>query len=272
MSNECVSIAQKRKVGSATKKAVLVYLADRASDDGSGIWTSKAHISADTELSKRSVQNVIADFVADGLLVKVGTRGCANGFTYEYRIDLAKLLALPSTRKQTGESPAPVHHVHPTHAPDAPQDVHHVHPNHPRTTHEPPNKVEGDLFSQSQQSAPQPDPEFEAIEAGFEEFWNEIWPSHFRKKAKKDCRKVYLQACTGKHTKADPVSPTSLNRAAREYIKSVRDPQYLKGTLPWLREPGWEPFLETSQPQQSPRQSRYQQIIQEHSPYAGGMQ
>jgi hypothetical protein len=107
-----------------------------------------------------------------------------------------------------------------------------------------PNPQQGadDLFSEDPEE-PKPDPEAERIEAGFKEFWDEIWPSHTRKTGKADCLKVYTQACSGKHPKAQKVDPAALNDAARAYIRSVSDPQYLKGTLPWLRLPGWEPFL-----------------------------
>jgi len=100
-----------------------------------------------------------------------------------------------------------------------------------------------DLFSaESEQREQEQDSELKAIEEGFNEFWNQ-WPSHPRKAGKADCRKVYVQTCTGKFPKADKISPTTLNRCARAYFASVSDQQYLKGPLPWLRKPGWEPFL-----------------------------
>ncbi|WP_065330363.1 hypothetical protein [Tritonibacter mobilis] len=82
------------------------------------------------------------------------------------------------------------------------------------------------------------------IDQGFAEFWKQIWPNHFRKTGKADCLKVYTQACTGKHAKAQKISPQALNAATRAYIRSVSDQQYLKGPLPWLRQPGWEPFVQ----------------------------
>jgi hypothetical protein len=89
-----------------------------------------------------------------------------------------------------------------------------------------------------------PDAEPDPIEEGFKEFWNTIWPSHNRKAGKSDCLKVYRKACTGKHAKADLITPQSLNAATRRYIASVDDLQYLKGPLPWLNKPGWEAFME----------------------------
>jgi uncharacterized protein YdaU (DUF1376 family) len=90
--------------------------------------------------------------------------------------------------------------------------------------------------------------ELEAIEAGFEEWWGQIWPSHQRKAGKADCRKVYTHACQGTHGKADKIAAADLNAATRRYIASVKDRDYLKGPLPWLRLPGWEAFMGESDP------------------------
>lgn len=150
MSNEVSAIAQKRKAGSPAKKLVLMYLADRASDDGSGVWTSKAHIAADTELSKRTVQNAMNDFEEMGLIEKTGKKPCQHGFTYEYRIDISVLRSLPGTREATGEMSSPhtgemssrVQPVHPRGEMSSPHGVQPVHPNHPLTTLEPSNTRE----------------------------------------------------------------------------------------------------------------------------------
>lgn len=101
----------------------------------------------------------------------------------------------------------------------------------------------GDLFAESPKAEKQDSLE-QLIEAGFIEFWETVWPSHSRKTAKADCRKVYTEACTGKHRKADQIMPATLNAATRRYIASVEDRQFLKGPLPWLRAPGWEAFME----------------------------
>jgi hypothetical protein len=107
-----------------------------------------------------------------------------------------------------------------------------------------------DLFSAENETAEDPEAVKaknrlqNEIEQGFAEFWKQIWPKHFRKTGKADCLKVYTQACTGKHPKAEKISPQALNAATRAYIRSVSDPQYLKGPLPWLRQPGWEPFVQ----------------------------
>ena len=103
-----------------------------------------------------------------------------------------------------------------------------------------------DLFSADNETS-QDHETADSIQEGFKEFWNEIWPSHKRKVGKSDCALVYRQACEGKHKKADQIAPADLNRCARAYITSVKDMEFLKGPLAWLRQPGWEPFLDQRQ-------------------------
>ena len=252
MSNECTSLAQKRRIGSAAKKSVLMYLADRASDDGSGIWTSKAHIAVDTELSKRSVQKSITEFEQDGILIKTGTRPCQNGYTYEYRLVLDVLRNLPSTRDDRGEPHSPVNPIHLSGEPGAPQDVNPIHPNHPLTTHEPPNtpippEGAGDLFNELPEQS-----ETDQLELLINEAWEEfqeIWPKgHPRRQMGKQGFEKFDAACRGKISKASgAIAPKALNRAARAYMASVREPQFIKGTVAWLNNALWEPFMADAQ-------------------------
>lgn len=108
-----------------------------------------------------------------------------------------------------------------------------------------------DLFSEFENSDLPNDPtqssEVDEIQEGFQQFWEEIWPNHKRKVGKSDCQKTYTAACLGKHSKAEKITPQQLNRCASAYIASVNDQQFLKGPLPWLRLPGWEPFMADAQ-------------------------
>lgn len=95
MSNKVSALAYSRVAGSPSRKAVLVYIADKASDDGSGIWASKGTIAAETELSLSSVKRIMRDFETEGLIGRRGRRACENGATVEYTIDLGALSDLP---------------------------------------------------------------------------------------------------------------------------------------------------------------------------------
>ena len=95
MSKHIVSLVYRKKIGSMMRKAVFSYMADRANDDGTGIWSSKGTIANEIEASRQGVITTIKGLVKDGLLVEVGPRRCSNGHTMEYSIDLKKVHALP---------------------------------------------------------------------------------------------------------------------------------------------------------------------------------
>jgi uncharacterized protein YdaU (DUF1376 family) len=131
-------------------------------------------------------------------------------------------------------------------------------PSHTEPEPEPYKKEQKVLVLQSPDiEQPKPDP----VAEGFKEFWEQIWPRHERKVAKADCLKVYTAACNGSHPKAEKIDPATLNRAARAYIASIRDMQYLKQPFYWLKQPGWEPFLNAASDQITPEQQRYRDII-----------
>jgi len=58
-----------------------MFLADKASDDGSGIWCSKGTIQRHTELGETTVKRAVRAFLKEGILVETGSRTCKNGFT-----------------------------------------------------------------------------------------------------------------------------------------------------------------------------------------------
>jgi len=143
MSWRVANACAERKFGSATRKQIIMFLADKASDDGSGIWCSKGTIQRHTELGETTVKRTIRDFLKEGILVETGARGCKNGFTVVYRIDLARIEALELTAEpkiETGATVDPVQTGPGTGAtvagvPGPPRP-----PNHPKTIHRPPSR------------------------------------------------------------------------------------------------------------------------------------
>jgi hypothetical protein len=85
------------KFGSANRKSVAVRLADHADDSGRGIWPAVSRIAEDCELSVRTVQRVLEEFVAEGMLVVVRKGGSGPGATTRYDFDMARV------RTRTGE-------------------------------------------------------------------------------------------------------------------------------------------------------------------------
>jgi hypothetical protein len=98
MSNKVSTLVYSKLTGSMARKGILGYMADKASDDGSGIWCSKQTIAAEVECSKQTVITTMRGLVADGLITEVGQRKARNGYTVEYRIELAAVRKLPDAK------------------------------------------------------------------------------------------------------------------------------------------------------------------------------
>jgi hypothetical protein len=106
MSHKVVTLVYSRKAGSAHRKAVLAYMADRASDDGRGIFASKKTIADEIECGRSTVIKICNEFVEEGILTVTGSRKCANGATVEYAMNLDAVAALERVKPSTsGTSP-----------------------------------------------------------------------------------------------------------------------------------------------------------------------
>lgn len=95
MSNKVHALVQSRTVGSAAQKAVLLNMADRASDAGRDVFASKGTIAAETELSLATIKREVKALLDRGLILEAGTRPCANGKTIVYDLDLEAIATLP---------------------------------------------------------------------------------------------------------------------------------------------------------------------------------
>lgn len=104
MSNHLISLAYKADVGSLLRKSVLVLLADKASDDGSGVWASKQTMADELCCSKQSIINTMRQFVAERLIRETGKRDHQNGYTVEYQIEVAALETLPKVLRWRDQS------------------------------------------------------------------------------------------------------------------------------------------------------------------------
>jgi hypothetical protein len=128
MSNHLISMAYKRDLRTAMRKSVMVLLADKASDDGSGIYASKQTMADELCCSKQTVIDTVKAFLGEGLLIEIGQRRNANGFTVEYGINVAALEAIPlvgchaarQSAKLTSQPAGPVNDVDVTSQPAGP--------------------------------------------------------------------------------------------------------------------------------------------------------
>jgi biotin operon repressor len=114
VSNHLISAAYKRDLKSPMRKSVMALLADKASDDGTGIYASKQTMADELCCSRKAIIDTIKAFLGEGLLVEIGTRRAPNGFTVEYGIDVDALEALPlvkchadKAKRKAGGDPSP---------------------------------------------------------------------------------------------------------------------------------------------------------------------
>lgn len=104
MSNLVSAKVHKKVFGSATRKAVMIYFSDKASDGGEGIWASKTTIAAELEMHRATVIRTINELVSEGILIVVGDRRHRNGATVEYDISMCAVDQLPDVELPRSES------------------------------------------------------------------------------------------------------------------------------------------------------------------------
>jgi hypothetical protein len=235
MSNEVHALCQRRKVGSPTIKAVLMYMSDRAADDGSGIWCSKSHMAADLEMSKRTVQNAIAELIERGLINECGQRKCDRGFTVDYRINLDAISALEATREKPvlrGAGDSPVQEIHPkgcrrftsTGAGDS-----------PNTSLEPslePSNVRESLFQGMED-------QIEPPKDRFEDFWA-AYPKCDRKTDKPKARELFYSIVMGRNKKISKTDAETIINGIKGYAATDPDPKYIPMPTTWLNGARWD--------------------------------
>ena len=213
MSNKISNLVQTKKIGSLTKKAILMYMADKASDDGSGIWVSKKNMAADLEMTDRAVRIHIKDMIAMGVLVEAGQRQCKTGYTVDYTINVDVVGSLGSTREAT-EQHAPLNDVHPypcmkfTPTPE---------PRSPKPSIEP--SIEPYTSSKDD-------------EVNY--YFDQLWEMYPRKVGKGQARKAYVSA-------SKKIDFFDLLPKLEAYVSTLdgKDKQYMPHLATWLNGERW---------------------------------
>ncbi len=103
MSRDVAALVYSRMAGSMARKGVLAYFAERANDDGSGIWASKQRIANEIECSKQTVITTVKGLIADGLIRETGQHKTRNGYTVIYCMNLQAIAALPAAKREVEE-------------------------------------------------------------------------------------------------------------------------------------------------------------------------
>ena len=227
MSWKIANLCADRIFGTAVRKQIIMFLADKASDDGSGIWCSKGTIQRHTELGESTVKRTITDFLREGILVETGRRPCKNGFTVIYRIVLDRVMALESSAEPdegTGSTVDPVQRD-----PARGSRVDGVRgpqwtPNHPRTIHKPPTRKRAEAAAVEDER--------------FEKIWAAYPKDRHRGKA----------ACLARIAEAvkEGVDPDDLLRAVQAYATESAGFTRSKVCFSdnWFHSRRWQRFLE----------------------------
>lgn len=108
MSWKLTGLVSQKRVGSQSRKLLLLSMADKANDDGSGVFASFQTLADMCESSRATVKRLIKQFEDEKLIKHVGMRTCKNGQTNEYDISLEVLNELPDIGEKTGVTVNPV--------------------------------------------------------------------------------------------------------------------------------------------------------------------
>lgn len=98
MSWDVCGLVDRKIIGSATRRLVLLTMASRANNDGTRVYASFGTMARDCELSRATVKRTIKEFEAEGLVKCVGVEPCENGETNDYTLNLKAIEALPNIR------------------------------------------------------------------------------------------------------------------------------------------------------------------------------
>ena len=241
MSYHVEALCDRRKFGSATRKQIIMYLANKASDDGTGIWCSKHTIARHTELSLATVKRIIREFLAEGMLLATGLRDTSrHGQTVVYRIVLEAVEQLePLLRDKaasgTGVSANPVQPTPPTGVTVNPQ---------PGSGRPPNNPLNNPLNHPSSRSVP-----LEAKDADLQPIWD-AFPRD-RRRDRAACRRHLAAGLT-------EASRDELVEAAKAYAVETAD--YTRRTVMffdnWLRVGRWRRYVEAHRQQLAEAEAR----------------
>lgn len=262
MSRYVAALVYRKRIGSMARKAVLAYCAERANDDGTGVWASKLTMSKEIECSKQTIIDTIKSFVAEGVMIEAGKRKCSNGYVVEYDLNIAAIDALPdaiSREESTGPILDRSNRLTPRGQAAGPQEVKPLDPNRPLTVLKPsllktiqkadedsePTPETGDgspsLFSAIEPKVPY-DPEPDR----FDEFWK-AFPNCQRKTDKPKARSAFWSIVQGKRKGIDKTQAETIIAAVRRYASTNPDPQYVPMPTTWLNGARWEQFPEVTE-------------------------
>lgn len=220
MSWEMLGKCSPKSFGNPSRKQVIMYLADKASANGEGIWCSKPTVARETELSLATVKRIFREFVREGILRETGTKDCGRGYTKVYRICVETVDLLTDLSKRhddlpTGVSLNPVHCDPPSQVTMTPVGGSPRPPNQSQTILEP-----------------------SVVDDAIADFWG-IYPSERRRRFAQ-CSEAIRSAIN------EGALPSDIVDAAATYAASTKGhkPTHIFFSDNWLRQRPWEEYAE----------------------------
>lgn len=223
MSNKVSAFLQTKKFGSPIKKAIMMYMADRASDDGKGIWVSKSNMAADLEMSIRTLQTNMRSLLKNCYIYEDGKKQCKNGYTVNYGICLECCLFLDSTR---GEPHAVDIAIKKLEEQEPPQEMQ----GYPRSRCTPTPAADAPKPSIEPSKEPYTSSKDDEVNYYFDQLW-EMYP---RKVGKGQARKAYVTA-------SKKIDFFDLLPKLEAYVSTLdgKDKQYMPHLATWLNGERW---------------------------------
>lgn len=263
MSRHVAALVYAKRVGSMARKSILAYCAERANDDGSGVWASKVRIAKEVECSKQTVIETIRGFVAEGILSESGRRKTPHGYVVEYRINVALVVALPtaiedlySVDDQSSSLTGPIldrsTELTPRGQATGPQEVKLLDPNRPLTVLKPSlrkHECSDDLFSGEDTAREvSAKPQGKNCEEAFERFYK-AYP------LKKERRGALLKFQQAVKSGIDPEKIIEAAKLYAEWLGNSGPRDFRpapKMPTTWLNKGCWDDELEASSPRGGP--------------------
>ena len=101
MSKRLVNLVYGKTCGGQTRKAVLVAMADRANDDGTGVWVSKTRLAAEIEVTRQTIYQIVRELVEAEILLDRGQRNARRGYTIQYDLNVKAIKQFPDSWPET---------------------------------------------------------------------------------------------------------------------------------------------------------------------------
>lgn len=105
MSWQVTGLVSRKRWGGQTRRLMALTMADKANDDGSGVYASVRTMARDAEISEATARRTLREFEDAKLITKTGERACSNGYTNIYQLNTETITALDDLKDRAHSEP-----------------------------------------------------------------------------------------------------------------------------------------------------------------------